>query len=139
MPARPAKTITCRQCGEQGRDDGHGRCNRCKLADPDWPFRYGASTAARLPDIRGWWQALTEFAAARHHPGGAVAILRQAGRVMLRPMPHAGAPADPDGATRPDGTLDAAGRALEGFFTSHWADDCRATRPAAAPPPGGSA
>ena len=48
-PARPAKTISCGKCGEQRRNAGHGLCNRCKLADPDWPFRYGASLAARLP------------------------------------------------------------------------------------------
>ena len=115
---RLAKTVACRQCGEQRRDAGRGLCNRCKLADPDWPFRYGASTAARLPDVPGWWQALIEFAAARHHPGGAVAILRQASRVLL-----AGGAAGPrqitDSAVRPDGTLTAEGRALEAFFTSH--------------------
>ena len=47
------------------------------------PSRYGASLAARMRDVPGWWRALTEFAAARHHPGGAVAILRCAGRVLL--------------------------------------------------------
>ena len=115
-PARPAKIITCRECGQQGRDAGHGVCNRCKLADPDWPFRYGASLAARLPVIPPWWQALTEFAAARYHPGGAVTILRHAGRVIC-----AGASAGPRqilaAATRADGTYDAAGRALAAFFT----------------------
>ena len=50
---RPAKTIACRECGKQSRNDGHGLCNRCKLADPDWPFRYGASLAARLPAAPG--------------------------------------------------------------------------------------
>jgi hypothetical protein len=116
-PARPAKIITCRECGQQGRDAGHGVCNRCKLADPDWPFRYGASLAARLPVIPPWWQALTEFAAARHHPGGAVTILRHAGRVIC-----ADASAGPRhilaAATRADGTYDAAGRPLAAFFTS---------------------
>ena len=116
-PARPARIISCGNCGQQGRDAGHGWCNRCKLADPDWPFRYGAALAARLPVIPPWWQALTEFAAARHHPGGAVTILRHAGRVIC-----AGTAAGPRqilaAATRADGTLDAAGRALDGFFTS---------------------
>ena len=92
-------------------------CNRCKLADPDWPFRYGTSLAARLPVIPPWWQALIEFSAARHHPGGAVTILRHAGRVI-----SAGNTAGPRqilaAATRADGTYDAAGRALAGFFTS---------------------
>jgi hypothetical protein len=91
-------------------------CNRCKLADPDWPFRYCASLAARLPVIPPWWQALTEFAAARHHHGGAVTILRHAGRVIC-----AGVSAGPRqilaAATRVDGTYDAAGRALAAFFT----------------------
>jgi hypothetical protein len=116
-PTRPAKIISCGNCGQQGRDAGHGWCNRCKLADPDWPFRYGAALAARLPVIPPWWQALTEFAAARHHPGGAVTILRHAGRVIC-----ADATAGPRqilaAATRADGTPDAAGRALDGFFTS---------------------
>jgi hypothetical protein len=116
-PARPVKVISCGNCGQQGRDAGHGWCNRCKLADPDWPFRYGASLANRLPVLPPWWQALTEFAAARHHPGGAVTILRHAGRVL-----SADASAGPRqilaAATRADGTYDAAGRALDGFFTS---------------------
>ena len=116
-PSRPAETITCGKCGEQRRNAGHGVCNRCKLADPDWPFRYGASLAARLPVVPPWWQALIEYSAARYHPGGAVAILRQAGRVIC-----AGFSAGPRqilaGATRADGTLDAAGRALTAFFTS---------------------
>ena len=116
-PARPAKIISCGNCGDQGRDAGHGWCNRCKLADPDWPYRYGASLAARLPAVPPWWQALTEFAAARHHPGGAVTILRHAGQVI-----SADASAGPRqilaAATRPDGTYDAAGRALDRFFAS---------------------
>jgi len=116
-PGRPAKIISCRQCGQQRRNAGHGLCNRCKLADPDWPFRYGASVAARLPVAPPWWQALTEFSAARYHPGGAAAILRHAGRTI-----SAGSSAGPRqivaSATRADGTLDAAGRALAAFFTS---------------------
>lgn len=48
---RPVKTIACHQCGQQRRNAGHGLCNRCKLADPDWPFRYAASLAARLPAV----------------------------------------------------------------------------------------
>ena len=110
------KTVTCRQCGEQRRDAGRGLCNRCKLADPDWPFRYGASTAARLAGVPGWWQALTEFAAARYHPGGAVAILRHARRVLLAD-PAAGPRQITDSATRPGGTATAEGRALAAFFT----------------------
>ena len=115
--ARPAKIITCRECGQQGRDAGHGMCNRCKLADPDWPFRYGASLAARLPVIPPWWQALIEFAAARHHPGGAVTILRHAGRVISADV-SAGPRQILASATRADENYDAAGRALAAFFTS---------------------
>jgi hypothetical protein len=87
-PARPVKIISCGNCGQLGRDAGHEMCSRCKLADPDWPYRYGASLAARLPVIPPWWQALTEFAAARHHPGGAVTILRHAGRVISADAIH---------------------------------------------------
>jgi hypothetical protein len=113
---RPAKTITCRQCGEQRRSAGLGLCNRCKLADPDWPFRYAASTASRMTDVPCWWQALTEFAAARRHPGGAVAILRHTGRVLLAD-PAAGPRQITGSAARPDGTPTAEGRALASFFT----------------------
>lgn len=49
---RPAKAVTCRECGEQRPNAGHDLCNRCKLTDPDWPFRYGASLASRLPESR---------------------------------------------------------------------------------------
>lgn len=116
-PSRPAKVISCRQCGQQRRNAGHGLCNRCKLADPDWPFRYGASLAVGLPVTPPWWQALIEFCAARYHPGGAVAILRHAGRTI-----SAGSSAGPRqivaNATQADGTLDAAGRAMVAFFTS---------------------
>jgi hypothetical protein len=92
-------------------------CNRCKLADPDWPFRYGSSLAARLPVIPPWRQALIEFAATRHHPGGAVTILRHAGRVISAD-PSAGPRQILVSATRADGTYDAAGRSLAAFFTS---------------------
>jgi hypothetical protein len=116
-PSRPTKIISCGQCGEQRRNAGHGLCNRCRLADPDWPFHYSVSLAARLPVVPPWWQALTEFSAARYHPGGAVAILRHAGRVI-----SADASAGPRqivaSTTRADGTLDAAGRAMAAFFTS---------------------
>ena len=116
-PSRPARTVSCRKCGQQRHNAGHGLCNRCKLADPDWPFRYGASLAARMLVIPPWWQPLIEFAAARHHPGGAVAILRHAGRVI-----SADASAGPRqivaSATRADGLLTAAGRALTAFFTT---------------------
>jgi hypothetical protein len=112
---RPAKTVSCRQCGEQRPNAGHGLCNRCKLADPDWPFRYGTSLAARLPDVPGWWQELTGFAAARHHPGGAVAILRCAGRVLLND-PSASPRQITGSLIKPDGTPTAEGRALTAFF-----------------------
>jgi len=114
---RPVKTVACRQCGQQRPDAGHGLCNRCKLADPDWPFRYGTSLAARLPHVPGWWQELTGFAAARYHPGGAVSILRCAGRVLLD-APSAGPRQVIDSLTRPDGTLAAEGRALSAFFAA---------------------
>jgi hypothetical protein len=115
---RPVKTITCHQCGRQRRNAGHGLCNRCRLADPDWPFRYAASLTARLPAIPPWWDDLAAFTAARYHPGGAVAILRQAGR-MLAADPAASPRQLLAGAIRADGTPDAAGRALTVFFTSH--------------------
>ena len=116
-PGRPVKTIACRECGQQRPDAGHGLCNRCKLADPDWPFRYGARLGARLAAVPGWWEALTAFTAARHHPGGAVAILRRAGRV-LADEPGAGPRQILAAATREDGTLDATGGAIAVFFTS---------------------
>jgi site-specific recombinase XerC len=69
-----------------------------------------------MGDVPGWWQALAEFAAARHHPGGAVAILRRAGLVLLAD-PSASPRKIADGTTRPDGTPTAEGRALAAFFT----------------------
>ncbi len=116
-PSSPARTVSCRKCGQQRHNAGHGLCNRCKLADPDWPFRYGASLAARMLVIPPWWQPLIEFAAARHHPGGAVAILRHAGRVISADT-SAGPRQIVASATRADGLLTAAGRALTAFFTT---------------------
>lgn len=133
---RPVKTIACHQCGQQRRNAGHGLCNRCKLADPDWPFRYAASLAARLPAVPSWWDDLAAFTAARYHPGGAVAILRQAGR-MLAADPAASPRQLMAGATRAGGTPDAAGRALT--VSSPAADwPCPAMRPAAGPASGGA-
>jgi hypothetical protein len=82
VPGRAARTITCARCGEQRPHASHGLCNRCSLADPDRPFRYAAATARRLRQVPGWWEDLVAFAAARHHPGGAIEILREAGRLL---------------------------------------------------------
>jgi hypothetical protein len=113
-PGRPQSTITCASCGQERRHASHGMCNRCMLADPDRPFRYAAALAGRLGQVPAWWDDLTAFAAARHHPGGAIEILREAGRLLA---------ADP--AASPPQLLDrcepgtgAAGRALRRFFTS---------------------
>ena len=67
-PRKPPKRITCVCCGEQRRNAGHGLCNRCTLADPDRPFRYAASMAARMPAVPSWWDELVAFAAARSPP-----------------------------------------------------------------------
>jgi hypothetical protein len=106
--------ISCARCGEQRRNARQGLCNRCSLADPDRPFRYAAVMATRLAPLPAWWEDLTAFAAARHHPSGAIVILREAGRLLA---------ADP--AASPQQILDrcapasgTAGRALRGFFTS---------------------
>lgn len=82
-PSTPPKTITCLGCGEQRRNVGHGLCNRCALADPDRPFRYAASLAARMPSTPPWWHELTTFVCARYHPGGAMIVLRTIGRILL--------------------------------------------------------
>src|SRR6185437_11457519 len=57
--------------------------------DTDEDLRTAEETAARLAitDLRKGWQALTEYRAARYHPGGAVAILRHA---RSRPRRRAG-------------------------------------------------
>lgn len=114
VPGRPARIITCARCGEQRQHASHGLCNRCSLADPDRPFRYAAAAARRLRQVPGWWEDLAAFAAARHHPGGAIEILREARRLLA---------ADP--AASPAQLLDrcepangTAGRALRRFFTS---------------------
>jgi ribosomal protein L37E len=76
VPGRAARTITCARCGEQRPHASHGLCNHCSLADPDRPFRYAAATARRLRQVPGWWEDLVAFAAARHHPGGAIECQR---------------------------------------------------------------
>ena len=71
-----------------GSNARQGLCNRCSLADPDRPFRYSAAVARRLRPVPAWWDDLTAFAVARHHPGGAIVILREAGRLLApTPMP----------------------------------------------------
>ncbi len=81
-PRRPPKLIACVRCGQLRRNTGHGLCNRCQLADPDRPFHYGAALGARLTVRPDWWDRFTGFVAARNHPGGAVALLRQLGRLL---------------------------------------------------------
>src|SRR5258708_3774999 len=114
VPGRPAKTIACARCGEQRRNAWQGVCTGGSVAAPDRPFRYSAAMAGRLHPVPAWWDELTAFAAARHPPGGAIVILREAGRLLG---------ADPDAS--PQQLLDrcapatgTAGRALRAFFTS---------------------
>lgn len=109
------KTISCRTCGRQEPNAGHGLCGRCVQADPDRPFRYAASRATSMRPAPSWWSALAEFTAARRHPGGTVAILREISRVLI---------AEPELTPRQllahiitDGTP-VTQRALEAFFTS---------------------
>jgi len=45
-------------------------------------FRYAASMAGRMHPAPQWWPELVAFTAARYHPGGAIAILRQIARVL---------------------------------------------------------
>lgn len=59
-------------------------CNRCLLADPDRPFRYAASVAGRMAAPPPWWDLLTEFTAARYHPGGTVSVLRETSRMLIK-------------------------------------------------------
>ena len=117
-PPRPAKTVACRQCGQHRRNAGHGLCGRCVQADPDRPFRYAAAAAARMTAVPAWWEEFTAFAAARHHPGGAVSILRETIRLLT-----AEPAASPQQLLRlwtPTGTASArAARTLTAFFTSH--------------------
>ena len=90
-PGRPAKTIACARCGEQRRNARQGLCNRCSLADPDRPFRYSAANRQQVRPVPAWWDDLTAFAVARHHPSGAIVILREARQL---------AGADPDASPR---------------------------------------
>lgn len=83
-PPKAPKTTVCRGCGEQRRNVGHGLCNRCMQADPDRPFRYAASLALRMqPAPPPWWHPLVVFSAARFHPGGTVAVLRETGPLLV--------------------------------------------------------
>ena len=82
-PRKAPKTIRCAGCGLQRRNASGGLCNRCKLADPDRPFRYAAALAERTGATPpSWWGELTVFLAARHHPGGAISVLRATGRLL---------------------------------------------------------
>ena len=117
-PPKPAKTIVCRLCGQHRRNAGHGLCGRCIQADPDRPFRYAAAAAARMTTVPAWWDELTAFAAARHHPGGAVSILRETIR-LLTAEPTA-SPQQLLGRCAPTGRASAlTARTLTAFFTSH--------------------
>lgn len=75
-----------------GATSGTVSANRCgALADPDRPFRYAASLVARMAPAPSWWDPLVEFTAARCHPGGTVAVLRETGRLLISDLsitPH---------------------------------------------------
>ena len=112
-PPKAPKTIRCISCDQQRRNVGHGLCNRCNLADLDRPFNYAAAQARKMSPVPGWWNELTAFVAARHHPGGAVAVLRATGRLLA---------ADPTASPHRLLTCSAAegptNRALTAFFIS---------------------
>ena len=82
-PPTVPKTSRCRVCGQERRNVGLGLCNRCMLADPDRPLRYAASMATRMRPEPPWWGQLAEFATARYHPGGSVAVLRQTAWILI--------------------------------------------------------
>jgi len=117
LPRHPPKLTVCARCGELRRNAGHGLCNRCRLADPDWPFRYSASLAKRLPIVPPWWEELTVFVAARHYPGRAAQVLRALGAVLTadpsRTSPQQLVQRLANGNDAPD----ALSRALTAFFT----------------------
>jgi len=81
-PPKAPKTIRCISCDQQRRNVGHGLCNRCNLADLDRPFNYAAAQARKMSPVPEWWNEFSAFVAARHHPGGAVAVLRATGRLL---------------------------------------------------------
>ena len=119
-PPRPAKTVACRQCGQHRRNAGHGLCGRCVQADPDRPFRYAAAAAARMTAVPAWWEEFTAFAAARHHPGGAVSILRETIRLLTAEPAASPQQKLLQTVDAPTGTASArAARTLTAFFTSH--------------------
>jgi hypothetical protein len=117
-PCKPPKTITCRRCGQQRRNGGHGLCNRCNLADPDRPFRYAASIAARLPATPDWWDEFAAFVITRRYPGGAVDLLRQTARILTAD-PHATPQQILQRCTDPAGSARVTGDVLTAFFTAH--------------------
>jgi hypothetical protein len=112
-PTRAAKTICCAGCGQQRRNVGHGLCSRCNQADPDRPFRYASSVAGRMSTVPPWWEDLATFAAARHHPGGAISILRDTARILAT-EPTAG----PQSLLASCAGASSTSRALTAFFTS---------------------
>ncbi len=55
-------------------------------------MRYGVSLGERLNIRPDWWERLTAFVVDYNHPGGAVALLRQLGRLLdADPGHHASA------------------------------------------------
>ena len=115
VPPKAAKTVRCVVCGEQRINVGGSLCNRCNLADPHRPFRYAAGLAGRTgvtPPL--WWDQLVVFVAARHHPSGAVALLRATGR-LLAAEPSAG----PHRLLMCCANDKPTNRALTAFFTAH--------------------
>lgn len=117
-PREPPKLTTCVRCGEHRRNTGHGLCNRCQLANPDRPLRYGASLGERLNVKPDWWERFTAFVAARNHPGGAVELLRQLGR-LLDADPRCAPPQLLSRCAETDGFAGPLSRALAMFFTGH--------------------
>lgn len=93
-------------------------CGRCIQADPDRPFRYAAAATGRMTTIPAWWNQFVAFMAARHHPGGAVSILRETVR-LLAADPAASPQQLLTRCTQTSRGPALAGRALTAFFTSH--------------------
>lgn len=116
-PPKPAKTVACRECGQQRRNAGHGLCGRCIQSDPDRPFRYGTGATVRMATVPVWWDELVTFMAARHHPGGAVSVLRETVR-LLAAEPTASPQQLLAHDTAPGSASALASRALTAFFLS---------------------
>ncbi len=101
----------CVGCGRVERITGRDLCSACFQRDPQWPFRYAANLANRMPVVPDWFDDYVDHLAERFSPHQSVSHLRSLS-VAIRKA----------GTARPvdlyEGLDPAPAAALEEFLTS---------------------